>query len=382
MIIGGTYSALGAARNLAKHGVAVHIMASERCIAQYSRSVRSFHRCPPADDESRFVEYLQYIAADRNINGYVLFPIADEYVRILAQHRGRLSTSYIVTTPQWDVVKFFYDKRLTHCLAMEQGVPVPETCSPGSVDALGSLNLQFPVVVKPAISTHLSSVTKKKAYRADGLEELIELCEMVAAIMDPSEILIQELIPGRGDNLYSFVGFFEEGRTVAGFSARRPRQHPMEFGRASTFVETVHAPELEALATQFLQGVAYTGLAEVEFMYDPKHARFELIEVNPRIWGWHSIAFRAGIDLPYIAYAHAVGQDVHVGPLREDVKWVRLLTDVPTAVVEIVAGRLTVRKYLESLRGDTEFAVLSLADPLPFLADVLLIPQFMKQRGF
>jgi len=382
VILGGTFSSLGAARNLAKHGVPVYILDSEVCVARFSRCAKRFLKCPPAVDEARFVEFLLRIAAERNMNDWVLFPSTDEGVRILAQHRRRLSECYVVTTPPWDIVKFLYDKRLTHRLAVRQGIPVPETYNPGSVHDLISLNLDFPVVLKPAITTHLCSVTKKKAYRANDMHELMDLYEMMAAIMDPSEILIQELIPGRAENLFSFVGFFKDGVTVAGLSARRPRQHPMEFGRASTFVETVNVPELETLATQFLQGIAYSGLAEVEFMYDHKDARFELLEVNPRIWGWHSIAIRAGLDLPYLAYADSVGKEVTVGAAREGVKWVRLVTDVPTAVLEILAGRLTVRQYLASLSGDTEFAVLSLRDPLPFVADLLLVPQYVKHRGF
>lgn len=382
VIVGGSFSSLGAARNLAKHGVPVYILDSGVCVAQFSRHVRRFFKCPPTSDEAEFVDFLLQLAVKANLSGCVLFPSDDECVRILAQHRECLSEHYFVTTPPWDVVKFVYDKRLTSRLATQQGVPVPETYNPGNVDNLISLNLDFPVVLKPAISTHLSSVTKKKAYRANDMQELLNLYEMMAAIMDPSEILIQELIPGRAENLFSFVGFFKDGVTVAGLSARRPRQHPMEFGRASTFVETVNVPELETLATQFLQGIAYSGLAEVEFMYDQKDARFELLEVNPRIWGWHSIAIHAGLDLPYLAYADAVGREVTVGPVREDAKWVRLVTDVPTAVLEILAGRLTMRQYLASMSGDTEFAVLSFSDPLPFVADLLLLPYYMKHRGF
>ena len=382
VIVGGHFLSLGAARSLAKNGIPVYILDNGLCVAQFSRHVRRFFRCPPEKDEARFVEFLLRIGTESNMEEWVLFPSTDESVRILAQHRERLSERYVVTTPQWDVVKFFYDKRLTYQLAMQQGVPSPETYNPDSLDDLVSLNLDFPVVLKPAISTHLSSVTKKKAYRANDMQELVSFYEMMAAIMDPSEILIQELIPGRAENLFSFVGFFKDGVTVAGMSARRPRQHPMEFGRASTFVETVNVPELERLATQLLQGIGYSGLAEVEFMYDQKDERFELLEVNPRIWGWHTIAIRAGLDLPYIAYADAVGKEFKVGPVREGVKWVRLVTDIPTAALEILAGRLTVRQYLASMFGDTEFAVLWLSDPLPFVADLFLVPYQIKHRGF
>jgi len=162
-----------------------------------------------------------------------------------------------------------------------------------------------------------------------------------------------------------------------------PRQHPMEFGRASTYVEVVSVPELKRLATQLLQGISYSGLAEVEFMYDPRYARFELLEVNPRIWGWHTITIRAGLHLPYLAYANAIGEQVNAGSARDGVKWVRLVTDVPTAASEILGGRLPVRQYLASLLGDVEFAVLSPRDPLPFVADLFLGPyNYINSRGF
>jgi predicted ATP-grasp superfamily ATP-dependent carboligase len=383
VIIGGSFHSLAAARNLAQHGVPVFILDSAACVSQFSRCIKSFLRCPSADDESGLVAFLLRLASERDLKGWCLFPSTDEYVRILAQHWQGLSEHYRLAVSPWDVVKHLYDKRLTHRLAKQQGVPVPETHNPESIHDLVSLNLDFPVVLKPTISKRFMAVTKEKAYRADNPEELIHLYETMSAIIDPSEILIQELIPGRGENLYSFGGFFKDGVPVAGLSARRPRQHPMEFGRASTYVEVVDVPELETLATQLLQGISYSGLAEVEFMYDPRHARFELLEVNPRLWGWHSITIRAGLHLPYLAYADAIGEPVNVGPSRDGVKWVRLVTDVPTAASEIFGGRLPVRQYLASISGDVEFAVLSSRDPLPFVADLFLGPyNYVKNRGF
>ena len=383
VILGGSFHSLGAARNLAKHGVPVCILESGTCVSRFSRAVSCFMTCPAADDEEAYIEFLLSAALDKGMEGWVLFPSTDETVRILAQQRDRLEDRYRVTTPSWDVIKYLYDKRLTHRLATECKVPAPETWMPSSVDELEALDLEFPVVVKPAISKQFMAATKKKAYRANDTAELIEIYETAASVIDPTEILVQELIPGRADNLYSYVGLFENGTPVAGLAARRPRQHPMEFGRASTYVEAVEAPELEALSTQLLRKVGYSGLAEVEFMYDTKDGRFEFLEVNARIWGWHSIAFQAGLDLPYLAYVSAIGQSISAGAVRDDAKWIRIVTDVPTAILEIAAGRLTVRQYLASMSGNLGFAVLSLRDPLPFIADIVLAPyNYVIGRGF
>ncbi|MHB0858702.1 MAG: carboxylate--amine ligase [Anaerolineae bacterium] len=321
------------------------------------------------------------LAATEHLAGSVLFPSDDESVRIFAQQRERLAEHYLVTTPPWEVTSLFYDKRLTHRLATRQGVPIPDTYNPHTEEELAALEFDLPVVLKPAITPHLTTVTKKKGYRADTREEALARFRLMASLMDPSEILVQELIPGRAESLYSYVALFQDGRPLAGLSARRLRQHPMEFGRASTYVQTVDVPALGELATRLMQGTHYSGLAEVEFMYDRKHERFEFLEVNPRIWGWHSIAVRAGLDLPYMAYAHMVGLPVVPTTARVGTRWVRLVTDVPTAFSEIRAGRLRLREYMSSMSGDLEDAVFTWSDPLAFIADVLLVPYYAKKRG-
>ena len=77
--------------------------------------------------------------------------------------------------------------------------------------------------------------------------------------------------------------------------ARRARQHPMDFGHASTFAELVDIPEIRNIAERFLGLIDYYGLAEVEFMQDPRDGNYKLIEVNPRVWGWHTIAIASGV---------------------------------------------------------------------------------------
>jgi predicted ATP-grasp superfamily ATP-dependent carboligase len=384
IILGGHFLGLGAARMLrmARAGIPVWVMDEEVCIAQFSRHVSGFLRCPPPEDEAQFHAFLLETAAKKDLAGSVVFACTDEFVKVLARGHERLSQQYVLITPPWETAQFLYDKRLTHRLALQQGVPMPETQIPGSLDVLVALDIELPVVLKPAITSHLMDATKKKAYRADNREALLATFQMMAGVIDPSEILIQELIPGRAANLYSFFGLFKDGEIVTGFSAKRSRQHPMEFGRASTFVETVCIPELGALATRLLTAIGYSGLAEVEFMYDPKHGRYELLEVNPRIWGWHTLASRAGVNLMHLAYAQAIGEPMAAGQFREGAKWVHLLTDIPTAALEIWHGRLSLHDYLRSMRGSKEFAVLSLDDPLPVIMELLLVPYYASRRGF
>ncbi len=381
VIAGGHFASLGAARSLGRRGVPVFVLDSEPCISRFSKYVRQFHRCPPETEESSLVEFLIELSSSPGLAGSVLFASTDEQVRIFSQHRDQLAGHYIVSIPPWDITKYLYDKRLTSTLATRQQIPIPATLTLGCPQDVSTHDLSYPLVLKPAITPHLVRVTKKKAYRADNPEELSALFTQIAEIMNPEEIVIQEFIPGGAENLYSYFGYFKEGRSVVGYAARRLRQHPRVFGRATTYAVSACIPELEALAVQLLMGIGYTGMAEVEFMYNPLHSRFEFLEVNPRIWGWHTLSIHAGVDFPYITYAEMTGQPFDPGKFIEGTKWVHLATDLPTALVEILHGQLGIRDYVRSIQGSSD-AVLSRDDPIPFLAEILLIPYLARKRGF
>jgi predicted ATP-grasp superfamily ATP-dependent carboligase len=164
---------------------------------------------------------------------------------------------------------------------------------------------------------------------------------------------------------------------------RRLRQHPMQFGQASTFVETIEEPSLERRSHEFLRAISYYGLVEVEYKRDIRDGRLKLLDVNARTWGYHSLGQRAGVDFPYLLFADQLnlpaGPDLRATP---NVRWIRLLTDLPTGVVEIAKRRLNVRSYLRSLcRSDVE-SVFSRDDPVPGFAELALLPYLIMKRGY
>jgi D-aspartate ligase len=69
-------------------------------------------------------------------------------------------------------------------------------------------------------------------------------------------------------------------------TARRSRQHPREFGRAASYVETVELPEIEELPERFLKAIHYHILVEIEYKRDPRDGKYKLLVVNARAWGF------------------------------------------------------------------------------------------------
>jgi len=176
--------------------------------------------------------------------------------------------------------------------------------------------------------------------------------------------------------------FFKNGVAIASMEAKRWRQHPPEFGRAATFVETVECPELLAPTLRFLSAMNYYGLAEIEYKLDARDGQYKLLDVNARTWGFHCLGPSAGVDFSYLLFADQIGQPVQGGRGRPGVGWIRMVTDIPTSLRDIIAGRLDVRTYLKSLRNFSTESVFSREDLMPTLAELALLPYLAVKRGY
>jgi D-aspartate ligase len=152
---------------------------------------------------------------------------------------------------------------------------------------------------------------------------------------------------------------------VVSLTARRTRQHRIDFGRSSTFVETIEQKEVAALACRFLRSLGYAGVAEVEFKYDGREQCFKLLDVNGRFWTRNALGAFAGADFPYLLWRQALGQTVEPGRARPGRTSMYGSCDVIAALQEIAGRSLSLRDYLCSLRQRMAFASFALDDPLP-----------------
>ncbi len=381
VIIGGDYQGLGIARSLGRHGVPVFVVDDERSIARVSRFVSGYQHVGDLRDPEENVRILHDVGRRHSLDGWVVYPTREETVAAIATHRNELAGMFRLPTPSWEAVRPAWDKRQTYERAERLGIPIPRCWFPRGPEDLGDVDLTEPVIAKPAIKEHFIYETRAKAWRVDSRSELEETYRRAAAIVGDGEVIIQELIPGGGEQQFAYCTFYKDGDAVAEMTVRRLRQHPSDFGRASTYVETIDEPELAKQSLRFLRDIDYYGLAELEYKLDPRDGLFKLLDVNARTWGYHSLGSAAGADFPYLVYLDQVGEHVEPVRARPGVRWIRLATDLPNAARDMRAGRLRPGRYLRTLRGvDTE-AVFALSDPLPGLYEVALLPYLAVKRG-
>lgn len=382
VVLGGDYQGLGIARSLGRSGIPVCVIDDEVSIARYSRYVSRAVRIPDMRDEQETVSTILDVGRRLRLEGWVLYPTRDETVAALARRRKQVAAVFRVPTAPWSAVRCAWDKRNTYRLAGELGIPAPRTWYPRTAEDLERIDCEPPFVIKPAIKENFVYATKAKAWRADSRAELGRRFSEAMELVEPGEMMVQEMIPGDGRVQFAYCSFFKQGRSVASMVVQRRRQHPPDFGRASTFVETVGLPQLEELSERFLEAIDYYGLVELEYKLDARDGEFKLLDVNARTWGYHSIGPAAGVDFPQLLFADQLGETVPPTRAKSGVRWVRLLTDVPTGAVQIARGRLGCRAYLRSLGAAQVEAVFTMRDPLPGLAEIGLVPYLMAKRGF
>ena len=382
VVIGGDYQGLGIVRSLGRHHVPVCVIDDEKSISRFSRYTTQTVSVPSLREEKEAVDAILSVGRRLGLNGWVLYPTRDETVAALARNRELLSAFFRVPTPPWETVRWAWDKRNTYTLADELGIPTPHTWYVSSVEELEQITIDPPFAVKPSIKEHFFYATKAKAWRANDRAELRTLFLRAKELVGPGEVMIQDLIPGDGRQQFAYCAFFKESRSIGSMVVQRKRQHPPEFGRASTFVETIELPLLEELSERFLRAIDYYGLVELEYKLDPRDGKFRLLDFNARTWGYHSLGAGAGVDFPYLLFADQNGESVQPCRGRAGVSWIRLLTDVPTGVLEMLGGRQDCRAYLRSLKSFHVESVLSSEDPVPGLMELALFPYLCIKRGF
>jgi predicted ATP-grasp superfamily ATP-dependent carboligase len=292
----GWVNGLAAIRSLGRAGVPV-IAVDHRpgALGFHSRYAQA-HLCPdPVADEGA---YLDFLAALDLPAPAPIFPTHDEHLNAIARGRDRLGDRFLYPFPDWDVLGQIQSKRRQLEAAVELGIPIPETRLEPT-DELG-----YPVLVKPSDPTGFRRAFRRQAFRCHDRAELDEAFERAR----PYEPLVQELVPGGDDALYTLGSYLDRGGEALGiFSGRKLRQTPPLVGTARVS-EAVWVDEVVSLGLALLRALAFHGLSQVEFKRDPRDGRFKLMEVNPRLFQWHGLAAACGTDLTRIAYLDLIGE--------------------------------------------------------------------------
>ncbi len=362
---------LAVARSLARRGVPVIGLDREpHGVALASNALVAGAVChDPIAQEAEFVADMRELGAHL-AQPAVLFGCMDEWVLALSAHRAELEEAFLFPFAEDAVVRRMLDKSILYPEADAAGIPVPQTLDTRGVDdARVMAEIGLPCVLKPA--------AKRPFYNAFGTNLfLVKTAEDFLRRRREGEafgMLAQEVLSATADD-YVTVGavLAPGGRTLGTFVGQRLEIYPPGYG-TTCLARGVEQPELEAHAVTILRRLGYHGIAEVEFLRDPRDGQFKLLDVNTRPWKWIGLPITAGVDLPWLAYAEATGQRFDPVEPRSDVMWVSLKDYVPLRArgeAMQTGDPLGRERWLRLIAGQVgdgvTDAILDPADPEPF----------------
>jgi predicted ATP-grasp superfamily ATP-dependent carboligase len=294
----GWVNGLAAIRSLGRAGIRVLAVDHRPSALGFrSRYAEPFVSADAHADPTRFV------ASIRALGEVVVFPTHDGQLNLIAQHLGDLQVH--APFPVWEILERVQSKREQLDRALAAGVDVPETRYPHSaVEArAAAAELGLPVLLKPEDHVGFKYRFRRQSFRCETPDEVGD----AYARAEEFGPMVQELIPGGDDTLYTVGSYLaRDGRVLGVFSGRKLRQTPPVIGTCRVG-EAVWVQDAVDAALRLLAAFEYVGLSQVEFKRDPRDGKFKLMEINPRLWQWHSLAAACGVDLPRIAYADLVG---------------------------------------------------------------------------
>jgi D-aspartate ligase len=368
IVFGLLWAGLALARSLGRAGIPVTGIAYERT----DFGIRSRHLArrivAERDRDELLLAALREAARDGRP---VLFPERDESVHVVLRHWDEIRELADLPLPDdARIVDGLRRKDLLRVEAARADVPIPETITPESEEAIRGSGLRPPYLIKPVTGQEFAYMFGEKLFVADDLDGATAAWRR--AREHGFETVVQELVPGSQEKIYSLFTYIgRDGDPLANVVGRKLRQGPLRFGTSAVFLVEYDERVLE-LGLRLLRTSGYRGFAQVEFAYDARDDTFRVLEVNTRLPMWAGVAMSRYFDLARIAYDDLCGRPAPPSrTFRDEVAWVYLAKDAWVAMQMLRRRDIGVGELVAPyLRRKKVRSIFSADDPMPTLASM------------
>ena len=379
IIIEGHVQGLSNTRSLGEKGIPVIVIDKVNCIARYSKYCKKFFLCPDFNSDE-FILFLIKLCNNEDLNGWILVPSNDHAVKSISQNKSELERYYKIITDDYSIISKIYNKKKMLSIAENLSIPIPKTYYPHSLD-LVNFNFAFPVIVKGIEGLTFFKTLHTKAFVCNGVYELKEALKRIQKSIGLDKVFIQEVIERNDENyVYSFTAFSVKGDIKTFWIGEKVREHPEKYGTA-TFARSVHLNDTLEYSRKLIKGLNYTGVCEVEFIFDLKDSTYKLIEINARTWLWVGLAKECGID--YVLYIYNYLNNISVSypsEYKKNIGWMNFWTDLFFTLVASLKGKGKIKDLTSSFNKNTKQAVFSSHDLMPFLMMTIMLPYLFLKR--
>ena len=292
-----------------------------------SRGVKYEELCR-ASNKEKYIKKLCQVIKKHNVSAII--PCIEEEAKVLSENREVLKKYNVkMLLPDAEVFNIATNKAESTLIAEKCGISCPlstvihnGTCKSEIRNIINGFyqSCRLPWIIKPSFGSGMRDVNK------------VETKEDAFAALETyqQEVIVQECIPGKVGDMY-LVGLLYDDKGIVRrrFSSRSFKTLYPEGGPATAGI-SVYLPELIVQTEVLLAAIGgWKGVAGTEWMWDPRDGKYKFIEVNPRLWGYSSLAAGAGAHFHVCLAELALGNDICTDPgFREGVVMIRSSHDV------------------------------------------------------
>lgn len=293
-----TRNFLAVIRSLGRSGLDVHVAwCPLNSPALKSKYIRRCHILPEyRSDDAGWLEAFNALLREEQFE--LILPCTDGTILPLQMFREQLEDGGRTCLLPADVYRICASKDETYRLASQLEIPLPAQLSASTIGEVrtAAADFGYPLVLKPRTSSSVVNPLSRQAVRKIRRPEDLE--SAAQAMLGQGEILVQQNFMGRGVGVEVLC---KNGEILTAF--QHERVHEPLLGGGSSYRKSVplHPGMLDA-THRLIRELRYTGVAMVEYKYNPATGAWVLIEINARFWGSLPLSIAAGLDFPRYLY--------------------------------------------------------------------------------
>lgn len=391
-------STLAIVRSLGSQGWTVDVASPiAHGIASHSRfAANKSTYANPMTSETEFLSWMEALLAEDIYS--LIIPVTERTLVPLMKIRNKKGAEKIAMASN-EALEAVLDKGKTTTLAQSLNIPLPEAVTIASKADMqqfiadGGLKksgaTEGPMVIKPgrSIGKGKDGPRKLEVQYAFNLEEAQN---QIDAFLNFGDVIVQDYFQGQGVGVELLAA---NGEIQYAFQHLRIHELPVTGGASCLRKSMRVEPVLLEAAQKLMKALCWTGVAMVEFKWNPATDAFVLVEINGRFWGSLPLAVAAGADFPAMLVELLVeGKIQQRMPYHENFYARNLSTDLQW--YELVLRHQTPEKFkgiwedksrlvtdlLRIFTLNHSFDIQSFNDPLPGFKDLLRISRGYIKR--
>ena len=331
------------------------------CSSRYSKYIDNYIKLPKGTIKNLADSHESKILTENLLNLSVKFPsplfgINEDIINYFAFNKEILKEKYFIPDNKYHLI---FDKYEFNKQSLDENQIQTLLLSDVVLEEYIGKNY----ILKSRRGNKLRNFTNEKAVLLRNYDGRYR--EILKNNFFVEELIIQKIIKS-SKPVTSVCSVSIDGKIFGLFQYEKLRQHPNQFG-TGTYLKSSFNHGLKNLAEIILKKLHYTGISEIEFIYDDEDNKYKSIEMNPRTWKSIGFSTMCGQNLVEKYIKYIINQPFsRTLDYKTDQYWVDLFTDIPQMFRE---------KKIFNYKSKNLFeCTWDKKDPLPFLLSIFFAP--------